>query len=228
MSIPPGDERGYRLAQLDDYAGRHRRTFPWRPPLTLKVRARASASASPGTWGFGIWNDPFGMALGFGGQQRLPALPQAAWFFFAAPENHLALRDDLPAQGSLAATFRATPFAYALAPLAIPAIPFFFLRPTSRALRRAASAFIPQDAVALDLDPAGWHNYTLEWLPHQVHFSIDGQRIHSSAISPRPPLGLVIWIDNQYAGWHPSGQLGFGTLASDAEQWIEIKDFQLN
>jgi hypothetical protein len=37
---------------------------------------------------------------------RLPALPNTAWFFFASPPNYLSLRDDLPAQGALAAVFR--------------------------------------------------------------------------------------------------------------------------
>jgi len=45
-------------------------------------------------------------------------------------------------------------------------------------------------------------------------------------VSPRPPLGLVIWIDNQYAAFTPDGKIGFGVLAND-EAWLEIKELEL-
>jgi len=58
------------------------------PPCTFSLHARLSGTDLPGTWGFGLWNDPFGLSLGFGGQAaRLPALPQAAWFMHASPPN---------------------------------------------------------------------------------------------------------------------------------------------
>ncbi len=107
LSIPAGPGGRYRLAELDDYRGLRRRSFPWNPPYQLSLRARASAGLIPGTWGFGVWNDPFGMGiLSQAGGMRLPVLPNAAWFFFASPPNSLSLRDDLPAQGALAATYR--------------------------------------------------------------------------------------------------------------------------
>jgi len=81
----------------------HARTFPCQPPYSLELSCRASALAIPGTWGFGLWNDPFNMAvLSRAELLRLPALPNAAWFFYAAPPSYLSLRDDLPAQGWLA------------------------------------------------------------------------------------------------------------------------------
>ena len=83
--------------------------FPGARRVTISLQARASHQEIPGTWGFGLWNDPFGMKLGFGGKHLLPALPNAAWFFFASPPNHLSLRNDLPANGALAATFRSPP-----------------------------------------------------------------------------------------------------------------------
>ena len=108
LEIPAGAAGRYRLAQVDDYHRLRRRDFPWRPPLRLSLRARASAPDLPGTWGFGLWNDPFSLSMGLGGAaQRFPALPNAAWFFFASPPNYLSFRDDLPAQGFLAATFQA-------------------------------------------------------------------------------------------------------------------------
>jgi hypothetical protein len=223
LAIPAGPESHYRLAQLDDYAKRSRRAFPWQPPVTLSLQARASTSASPGTWGFGLWNDPFGLSLGFGGGNLLPALPQAAWFFFASPENHLALKDHQPGNGALAGTFRASAAAWALAPAA----PLLLLRPAARALRRAAAAMIPTAAQAIEVEPTKWHRYSINWLAEQVHFSIDGKEVLRTPQSPRAPLGLVLWIDNQYAAWRPSGQLAYGTLESQTEHWIEIKALQL-
>jgi hypothetical protein len=106
LEIPAGPGGRYRLAQLDDYHDLPRRALLWRPPLRLSLKARASSEDIPGTWGFGLWNDPFGFAFLKGGGVRLPVAPNAAWFFFASPPNYLSLRDDLPAQGGLAATFR--------------------------------------------------------------------------------------------------------------------------
>jgi len=84
------------LAQLDDYARTPRSRLSHTPPWTLQVRARASSVDLPGTWGFGLWNDPFGLSLGFGGGKplRLPTLPQTAWFMQASRPNWLSLRDD--------------------------------------------------------------------------------------------------------------------------------------
>ena len=82
------------------YARLPRREFSARPPLTFSLRARASSESIPGTWGFGLWNDPFGLSLGFGGNPfSLPALPNAIWFFHASPKNYLSFREDKPAQG---------------------------------------------------------------------------------------------------------------------------------
>ena len=107
LQIPAGPGGRYRLAQLDDYARLRRQEYRWRAPFRMELQARASAETLPGTWGFGFWNDPFGMALLSGAEPlRLPALPNTAWFFIASPPNYLSLRDDLPADGALAATFR--------------------------------------------------------------------------------------------------------------------------
>ena len=93
LVIPAGSATQYRLAQLDDYAKIPRSRFPLRFPLTLNLSARVSSEFIPGTWGFGFWNDPFGLSLGFGGNPfRLPALPNAAWFFGASEESYLSFR----------------------------------------------------------------------------------------------------------------------------------------
>ena len=85
LEIPAGRAGVYRLAQIDDYSGLPRSGFPWQPPLELSLEGRSSSAEDiPGTWGFGLWNDPFGLSLGLGGgTRRFPALPNCAWFFFA-------------------------------------------------------------------------------------------------------------------------------------------------
>jgi hypothetical protein len=95
LTIPSGKAYKYRLAQLDDYTKISRGRFPLRSPLSLSLSARASSDAIPGTWGFGLWNDPFGLSLGFGGNPfQLPALPNAVWFFGASKENYLSFEMD--------------------------------------------------------------------------------------------------------------------------------------
>ena len=67
LSIPAGAAGEYRLAQLDDTQHLPRSEFRWQSPCILELRARVSAADLPGTWGFGLWNDPFSASLGVGG-----------------------------------------------------------------------------------------------------------------------------------------------------------------
>ena len=128
LGIQKGDSSGYRDAQLDDYSQLPRHRFPHRT-LSLSLRARTSSMSHAGTWGFGLWNDPFGLSLGFGGSPfRLPTLPNAAWFFYASPQNYLSFTDDKPAQGFLAQTFRSPKF-HPLLILAGLALPFSRRKP---------------------------------------------------------------------------------------------------
>jgi hypothetical protein len=212
LRLPPGPSGQYSLAQWDDYRNLPRRRFPWQPPLTFSLQTRASHGTLPGTWGFGLWNDPMSLSFGFGSQRKLPALPNAVWFFFASPENALTFRDDLPANGALATTFRAPRVpVWLFAPGAV-ALPLLLFRPTARLLRRLASHLIQQDSAALDLDPTEWHAYAFRWETRHVTFEVDGRIVLETPISPRGPLGLVIWIDNQYAAWKPDGSLKWGAL----------------
>lgn len=229
LYLPPGEARGYRLAQLDDYAEcRTRSDFPHSPPLRLSLRARASAPDLLGTWGFGFWNDPFGASLTVRGSgRRLPALPDAIWFFHASPPNHLALHDDHPACGFLAATFSSRPLPPAVLVLAAPLAAGLFLSPTARILRRLARRFIREDAAVVDADVTAWHTYSLTWQPEQVSFGLDGEVIFQTPVSPRGPLGLVLWVDNQYASLPPGGRLRFGNLSTPEAAWLELSDVQL-
>ena len=60
-----------------------------------------------------------------------------------------------------------------------------------------------------------------------MSFEVDEVQVFESAVSPNPPLGLVIWIDNQYAAFTPEGKIGFGVLANPEPAWLEIKDIEL-
>jgi hypothetical protein len=225
LSIPAGPAGHYRLAQIDDYSELRRRSFPWNAPFQLSLRARASAAVIPGTWGFGLWNDPFGMGiLSKVGGARLPVLPNAAWFFFASPANHLSLRDDLQAQGALAATFRSRNWPAALLALGAPGLALLAIPATARILRRLMRRFVGQDATALQLDPTEWHEYCLEWRQEAVDFQVDGQLVFHTEIAPVGSLGLVIWIDNQYAAFPADGRLRYGMLANPEETWIEVQE----
>jgi hypothetical protein len=277
LSIPAGAADKYRLAQLDDYTKISRGRFPLRPPpsaslrtgLSLSLFARASSISIPGTWGFGLWNDPFGLSLGFGGNPfRLPALPNAVWFFGASEESYISFKapraersdegtstlahastggsgvearntqaghaSTTPPRGSssaqrgnaengfLAQAFRSPRF-HPLLILAGLAFPF-----SRRTTRRLMGKVIHEDGVRLSVDATEWHRYTLDWRDDRVAFDVDHTLVFESSVSPRPPLGLVIWIDNQYAAFTPEGKIGFGVLENPEPAWLEIKDVEIN
>ena len=215
LRIPGGPGGSYRLAQLDDYSKLPRSRFLWRPPVCLEVRARVSEAEPSGTWGFGLWNDPFTASLGLAGMaRRLPALPQAAWFFYASPHNYLALHDTHPAQGLLAATFASRRIPAPVLAAGLPALPLLAWPLTARWLRRAMRPFVAEDAARLDLDPAQWHTYRFDWCADAVNFFVDGESCFTTTVAPSGPLGLVLWIDNQYAAFPPDGRLRFGALSN--------------
>jgi hypothetical protein len=239
LSIPVGKADRYRLAQVDDYTQTLRSRFPLRCPVRLSLSARVSSDSIPGTWGFGLWNDPFGLSLGFGGNPfRLPTLPNAVWFFGASKESYLSFQDprasttDLAtnasrsaqrevANGFLAQTFRSPRFH----PLMIPAglaLPF-----SRQKTRQLLGKVIGEDAIALSMDVTQWHRYRLDWREERVSFEVDDVQVFESAVSPNPPLGLVIWIDNQYAAFTPEGKIGFGVLENPKPAWLEIKDIDV-
>lgn len=227
LSIPAGTGGAYRLAQLDDYRRLPRRAFLWQPPLRFSLAARVSQPDLPGTWGFGLWNDPFNASLGLGGAaRRLPALPNCAWFFHASPANYLSLRDDLPASGFLVATFATPPLPSGLLALALPLLPGLACKPAARLMRRAARRVIRQDAARLDLDVTGWKRYTIDWLPQRAIFAVDGRTVLETTCSPRGRLGAVLWIDNQYAAFTPRGEVRFGTQPNPAA-WLEIASAEI-
>jgi hypothetical protein len=222
LVISRGPNTEYRLAQLDDTLHLPRRKFPEQPPLTLSLRARASSETIPGTWGFGLWNDPFGLSLGFGGAPfNLPALPNAIWYFHASPQNYLSFREDKPAQGFLAQVFRSPRFHPYLLPAAL-IFPF-----SKRRARRLLSRVVQEDSAIIGAEVTQWHNYRLEWSLNRSRLWVDEILALDTPVSPRPPLGMVIWVDNQYAAFAPQGQMKWGLEENPSEAWLEIANLEL-
>jgi hypothetical protein len=218
LEIQNGDSLRYCDAQLDDYSRLPRNKFPHHS-LTFSLSARASASSLPGTWGFGLWNDPFGFSLGFGGNPfRTPALPNTAWFFFASPENYLSFADK-PANGFIAQSF-SSPKIHPL--LLMAGLTFPFSRRKSREL---LSRIIHEDSCHISVDVAQWHRYSLKWSPMRVVWDVDSASVFESPVSPNHPLGMIIWIDNQFAAFTPDGKISAGVLPHGA-QWLEVCDIQ--
>ena len=220
--FPASSQNEFRLAQADSYARLPRREFSTHPPLTLSLRLRASSESIPGTWGFGLWNDPFGLSLGFGGNPfSLPALPNAIWFFHASEKNHLSFRNDKPAQGFLAQTF-SSPHFHPMQFL----IGLMFPLSKKRA-RRCLSCIIDEDAAIVSVDVTQWHSYRLEWSPSRSTYWVDESLALDTHVSPRPPLGLVIWMDNQYAAFTPDGELKWGLEDNLTEARLEIENVEM-
>jgi len=278
LSIPVREAGKYRLAQLDDYAHLKRKNFPLHPSSSLLLSARTSSESIPGTWGFGFWNDPFGLALGFGGNPtRFPTLPNAAWFFGASQESYLSFRNpraarserfsaseddtapvgrnrdaqispetyasstgfaeyaqpfaqrEVAANGFIAQAFRSPKFDLRMIPAGLA---FPFSRRTTRGL---LGKVIDEDGINLGRDGrlpiptevTDWHRYRIDWRENRVSFTVDDELVLETSVSPHPPLGLVIWIDNQYAAFTPEGKIGFGVLANPEPTWLEIKEIEI-
>ncbi len=233
VPLPSGDgwrlmlrpaEGGYHLAQLDDYTGLPRRAFHQRPPVTLELEARLWPEDPPGTWGFGFWNDPF-LVLG-GAERRLPAGPQALWFFGASPPNHLSLHPRVPARG-----FFAGVTAWEMPRQEAPLLPLValaaWLPPLRGWARERAGRWLRQWGVALPRPGSRWRRYTLQWEPHRVRFWMDGAPVGETRLVPRAPLGLVLWVDNQYAAWPPEGPPRWGVLPIPQEVVLEVRSIRV-
>jgi hypothetical protein len=225
LEIPAGPGGQYRWAQLDDYANLPRKDFLYHPPLRMTLSARVSENNLPGTWGFGFWNDPFSFSfLVSGAARRIPALPNAAWYFYAGQPNYLAFHDHHPAQGLLAASFSSLPIpTLLLAPGGLFA-PLLLMRPLARLARRIARMMVKDEAGLVEADATRWHDYTLDWYEPGLRFSLDGQTVFENPVSPRGPLAFVLWIDNQYAAFPPNGKLQAGTSANPAPAWLEVQN----
>ncbi len=215
----------YTNAQLDDYQALARPQFLWRPPLTLTVRARFShgRDAMCGTAGFGFWNDPFGM-----GKLRRPTLPRALWFFFSAPPSNIVLALNVPGAGWKAATMDAWRWPFlALAPTAPIAMPLMRIPWLYRCLWPIGQRAIGVQEAQVVCDLTHWHTYVIEWGVEGARFLVDGESVLVCDQSPRAPLGLVIWKDNQALALTPWSLPRHQLVACDATQWLEIAELRI-
>lgn len=189
--------------------------------MSFSVRARLS-SPLRGTAGFGFWNNPLPARGG------LPALPQALWFLFASPPSEMELAHGVAGQGWKAATIDAGRWP---ALLWAPVAPLVLLACRWAPIRRWLWPVVQQAlAIAekeLALDYTQWHTYQLIWLRDRVIFGVDGHQVLETPQGPRGPLGLVLWIDNQWARVTPDGRFGWGLLDVDEPQWLQYEDLQI-
>ena len=220
----------YSNAQIDDYQRRKRRDFLWQPPLRLTVRARfshdgvAQGQRNPsvphitGTAGFGFWNDPFMMT-----GRRWPTLPRALWFFYSAPPSKMNLAMGVAGNGWKAATIDAQRLPFCcLLPTAPFAIPLMRLQRAYQLLWPVAQRAICVNEAIVDHTMESWHTYVIEWRRRSVHFIVDGQQLLATSNAPRGPLGLVIWLDNQYMVVTPQGEFRHGLVASVEEEYLLV------
>lgn len=238
LALPDGARRGhYSNAQIDDYGRLPIARYPWRPPLRLEVRARASHPAHParkgedgasgeaaqrhlrGTAGFGFWNAPLTIASG------MPRLPEAVWFFAASPPSNMALVPGSVGWGWKAQVVHAQRWGALAA--SVPTLgAMLAARLTGHEAMAAAwvrrvsgASEVVLDAGQADL--GDWHDYVIEWRHDGARFFVDDREALAVPDPPRGPLGFVAWIDNQYAVATPRGAFRFGTLAS-ASQWLAL------
>lgn len=228
LTVPPM-LRGYADAQVDDHRRLKRSAFPWRPPMRMRVRARANMANPLGTLGFGLWNDPLSLSLGQGGAaRRLPAVPRAIWFFYASPPADLALSSGGPAHGWKASCLDSPSVPSLLLGTAAAAgvlaarIPLLRRPVMRRALDRLTAA-----EVLLAASLAEWHEYEIDWRGGRALFRVDGEVVLEAEAPPAGPLGFVAWIDNQYAIASPEKGFHFGVLATRREQRLEMSDLSL-
>jgi hypothetical protein len=88
---------------------------------------------------------------------------------------------------------------------------------------------IEEDSATISVDVTQWHRYRLEWTRSgkRVLFYVDDVQVFESLVSPHPPLGIIIWIDNQYAAFTPEGKIAFGVLEGE-EEWLEVEDIVIS
>lgn len=204
-------------AEIGDYRLVPRKRLPWRPPVTLEVRARAShpVDAFRGTAGFGFWNAPGT------GPEDVGAPPNAVWFFFNGTESTLRWAPEGPGHG-----WRAEVINGGTMPGPLMALGRGLLRVPGvrRLLSRVAQGQIRAAAWALDdVDWTAWHTYRLRWTAAEVRFWVDGHEVGRFERSPTVPLGFVAWVDNQRAVVTPDGKLEFGLVAVPQRQWLVLE-----
>lgn len=233
MEVPSSQEGHYVDAQIDDYTGRVRSAFPWKPPLRMEVQARSSLPAATtsstnesatilrGTAGFGFWNYPFSIT------GDILLLPEAVWFFYASPPSNMMLVPGVPGWGWKAQVVHSMRFS-TLTAAVLTALTVGWSRLSGNTVQAARwiqkLSGAKEALITTRMDK--WHTYILEWRHKEACFWVDGIQILSAQQPPTRPLGFVAWLDNQYAIATPRGTLRFGTVSS-GPQWFEIGSLRI-
>lgn len=218
----------YADAQLDDFHGRARAAYRWRPPLTLSLRARFSHGAGgwPGTAGFGFWNAPFATEMASPLALRAPS---ALWFFVAGPPTRLAFapRPGWQGRGAFAQSV-ALEVAAGLPGLALGAklAALIYLRSTRALLPRRLRARVAEQPL-LALDITAWHDYQIAWERDHATLAVDGETVLTSSAPSAGPLALVVWVDNQWAALGPPTGYRGGLHAFTEPHWLELATLTL-
>ena len=128
----------------------------------------------------------------------------------------------------MAAVYQSSQIPAPLLAFNLPFLPLLAWPRGSRWLRRRAAQFIRQDSMTIEGEPTLWRRYALSWEKDWAAFFVNDQEVLRTRTRPFPPLGLVIWIDNQYAAWPPDGRIRYGTLPTLEDTWVEIKHLELS
>lgn len=210
----------YSDGQLDDYG--HDRVLRWNAPATLELEARFNLPFADfrGTAGFGWWNDPAGTGT------RHLRLPRAAWFFGASDQTWLEFAPHTPRNGWLAMTLDAATWRFwTMLPFVPIGLILMQMGWWQAKLMPVIQWMVRVQMRSIEHDWTAWHRYRIEWLPESVRCWVDDELVLNSRWSPRGAMGLVLWVDNQYAIVKPNGVLRGGILDHQT-QWLEIR--QLN
>ncbi len=231
MGFVSAQQGHYANAQIDDYAGRVRAAFPWRPPLRMEIRSRSSLPAATaegknesilrGTAGFGFWNYPFSMS------GDILMLPESIWFFYASPPSNMALVPNSAGWGWKAQVVHSMRAATLLAVLPTAATTLWGrVTGNTQAAARWMQRLSGTSEAILPVTMTEWHTYTLEWQENAATFWVDDVLMLRVPQPPTRPLGFVAWLDNQYAIATPRGVLRFGTVSS-GPQWLDIASIRI-
>lgn len=222
LALTQYDRIVYSDAQLDDYVAGDLR---WQAPVRLQLEAQFCGDPEHfvGTAGFGWWNDPAGTGL------RRLRLPQALWFFYASTASQLELTANGASNGWLAMSFvPRLAFCLALLPLA----PLAIVLSQNSWLRQRCCLPLLQLALGVRSQPIqlkwnAWQHYQIDWYADRVEFWLDQQLVLKTRNLPTSKLGLILWLDNQYAQVSPRGIVRGGVLAHQA-QALEIRNLSIS
>ncbi|MFN2119859.1 MAG: family 16 glycosylhydrolase, partial [Anaerolineales bacterium] len=97
-----------------------------------------------------------------------------------------------------------------------------------RASRQLISQFVQENGRQINAPPEEWHTYAVDWKEDGTRFFMDDALVMKVQSAPKPPLGLVMWVDNQFAAFRPDQGPRWGLEASTQAAWLEIEAIRLS